>query len=274
MVSKRIWFPRLAILIVAFLFIATYILKPGGVHPLEVFSDVACLLAAALAAGLAFAACARFDRGSSQRRSWLLLGVGMGLWTAAEMWWMYLEVCLGDEVPYPSPADSVWSAGYVPLIIGLFIGYRSLGVRLPARLRLVVALAYGALLATVAFGLLGPMFFGPTPASPAEALFGSVYLVGDMTLAFLATLSLIVVWDGLIGRPWLSITIGMLLFALSDSGFSYADWAGTYAVGANWQSALIDVTYLAAYLLIALGAYRQATLRLEDVHPWQVAAQS
>jgi hypothetical protein len=271
MLSTRIWFPRLAILIVTLVFTAMYILQPGGVRPLESFSDLACLLAAALAAALAFAARARFDRGSLQRRAWLLLGVGLAMWAAAELLWMYLEVGVGDDVPYPSPADFIWAVGYIPLIIGLFIGYRALGVRLPARHRLVVALAYAVLLAALAYGLLDPMFLGHAPASPAEAFFGSVYLVGDLTLAFIATLSLVVVWDGLIGRPWLAITIGMLLFALSDSGFSYADWAGIYAVGANWESAVIDVMYLAAYLLLALGAYRQATLRLDDVHPRRIA---
>ncbi len=72
-------------------------------------------------------------------------------------------------------------------------------------------------------------------------------------------------WDGLIGRPWLPITIGMLLFALSDTAFAYAAWVGVYAVGRNWISGVIDVVYLGAYLSIALGAYLQATLSLADV---------
>ncbi len=105
------------------------------------------------------------------------------------------------------------------------------------------------------------------PASWAEAFVGSFYLIGNLTLAFIASLSLIVVWDGLIGRPWLAITIGMLLFALSDTAFAYAAWVGAYAVGRNWISGVIDVVYLGAYLSIALGAYRQATLSLADVPP-------
>jgi hypothetical protein len=84
--------------------------------------------------------------------------------------------------------------------------------------------------------MLAPMC-GDLPAgSWAEALVGSYYLIGNLTLAFIASLSLVVVWDGLIGRPWLSITIGMLLFALSDTAFAYAAWVGTYAVGRNWIS--------------------------------------
>jgi len=263
--SRRVALARIVVLIILALVLAMYILQPGGVRPLKLFSDVACLAAALAAVALAFVAASRFNRGAPQQHAWFLLGAGMGTWSVAECLWMYFDVSLGDAVPYPSPADVIWAVGYLPLIIGLFIGYRGLGVRLPARRRLLVGFAYGVLLAALAYGLLGPMFFGPTPASAAESFFGSYYLVGDLTLAFIATLALVVVWDGLIGRPWISIPLGMLLFAISDSFFSYADWRGIYAVGGNWESALIDVVYLAAYLLIALGGYRQATLRLADV---------
>jgi len=267
--SRRILYSRLAVLVVLVLFLVAYIWQPGGTRALTFFSDAVCLTAAALAAILAFVASARFDRGVTQRRTWLLVGAGMAIWTVAELLWMCFEIGAGDEVPYPSLADVIWAIGYAPLILGIYLGYRGLGVRLRWSHRLLVTLAYAALLAGLAFWLLKPMFGGPAAASLAESFIGSYYLVGDLTLAFIASLSLIVVWDGLIGRPWLSITLGMLLFAISDSAFSYADWAGFYAVGGNWESAVIDVAYLAAYLLVALGAYRQATLALADVTPPQ-----
>ena len=265
--SRRILIPRLAVLVLLVLFVATYVGQPGGAGGLEMFSDTVCLLAAALAAAFAFIASSRFDHDVPQRRAWLLLGAGMALWAAAECLWMYFEVGPGEEVPYPSFADVIWAVGYAPLILGLFIGYRGLGVRLPMSRRLLVGLLYALLLAVLACWLLRPMFIGPEAAGLAETFIGSFYLVGNLTLAFIATLSLIVVWDALIGRPWLSITLGMLFFAISDSAFAYAAWKGSYVVGGNWQSGMIDVAYLAAYLLVALGAYRQATLHLDDVAP-------
>jgi hypothetical protein len=263
--SRQILFPRLAVLFVVGLFTVLYIWQPGGARQLTFFSDVVCILAAALAAILAFLAGSRFDRGVPQQRAWLLLGVGMALWTVAESLWMYFEVGLDVEVPYPSFADVIFAIGYIPLVLGLLIGYRGFGVRLPMPRRLIVALAYAVLLAALAYWFLRPMFFGPEAAGPVESFIDSYYLVGDLTLAFMATLSLIVVWNGLIGRPWVSILIGMLLFAVSDSAFSYTAWEGSYAVGGNWQSAVIDVAYFAAYLTVILGAYRQAMLRLADV---------
>jgi len=263
--SHRPWFARLVILTILALFIAVNIWQPGGIRLLEVLSDGLDLGAALLATVFSFAAGARFDRGLAQRRAWFLLGTGMALWTVAECIWTYLHIGAGLGVPYPSFADIIWAIGYAPLILGLALGYRSLGVRLRTRQRIVAVVVYAVLLAALAGWMLAPMCRDLPAGSWAEALVGSYYLIGNLTLAFVASLALIVVWDGLIGRPWLSITIGMLLFALSDTAFSYAAWVGIYAVGRNWISGVIDVVYLGAYLSIALGAYRQATLSLADV---------
>ncbi len=270
--NPRPWFARLAVIAVLLAFIGVYVWQPGGTRVLEVVSDGLYLGAALLAAILALVASSRFDRGMPQRRAWILLGTGMAFWAVAECIWMYFQIGAGREVPYPSVADVIWGIGYAPLILGLYLGYRSLGVRLRTRQRIVAAVIYAALLAALAAWLLAPMC-GDLPAgSWAEAFVGSYYLIGNLTLAFIATLSLIVVWDGLIGRPWLPLTIGMLLFALSDTAFAYAAWVGVYAVGRNGISGVIDVVYLGAYLSIALGAYRQATLSLADVPPLPASA--
>ena len=265
--SPRTWFAPALVFAVLQLFIAAYLWQPGGIRMLEILSDGLECGAALLAAALSFAASSRFDHGLPQRRAWFLLGTGMTLWAVAEFVWTYLQIGTGVDVPYPSFADVIRAIGYAPLILGLYVGYRSLGVRLPIQKRLTAAIIYAALLAALAGWLLAPMRADLPPSSWAEAFLGSYYLIGNLTLAFVATLSLVVLWDGLIGRPWWSITIGLLLFALSDTAFSYSVWAGSYSVGGNWLSGVIDVVHLGAYLSIALGAYRQATLRLAHVEP-------
>ena len=265
--NPRPWFARLVVLAILLAFIALNVRQPGGTRLLEVVSDGLYLGAAIVAAILALVASSRFDHGLPQRRTWILLGTGLAFWAVAECIWMYFQIGAGREVPYPSVADVIWGIGYIPLILGMYLGHRGLGVRLRTRQRVVAVVIYAVLLAALAGWLVAPMC-GDLPAgSWAEAFVGSYYLIGNLTLAFIASLSLIVVWDGLIGRPWLAITIGMLLFALSDTAFAYAAWVGVYAVGRNLISGMIDVVYLGAYLSIALGAYRQATLSLADVPP-------
>jgi hypothetical protein len=247
------------------LFLGVYIGQPGGTRLLEVFSDGLYSAAAILGAVLLLLASTRFDRGLVQRRVWFMLGSGMALWAIAELVWAYFQLGIGEDVPYPSLADLIWGIGFAPLILGLFLGHRSLGVRLSNRQRILTVVVYAILLAGLAMGLLVPMYFDLPPSAWAEAVIGVCYLVGDLTLAFVAMLSLAVLWDGLVGRPWLPIAIGLLLFAISDTVFAYAAWTGRYSVGGNLLSGAIDVAYLAAYLSIALGAYRQATLKLADV---------
>jgi hypothetical protein len=263
--SPRPWFARLAVIAVLLAFIAVYVWQPGGIRGLEVISNGLDFAAALLAAAFALAAGSRFDRGRPQRRAWFLLGTGLAFWAAAECVWTYFQIYVGVDVPYPSGADVIWAIGYAPLILGLYLGHHSLGVRLRTRQRILAVVVYAVLLAALAGWLLAPMHAELPAGSWAEAFLGSYYLIGNLTLAFVASLSLIVLWDGLVGRPWQSITIGMLLFAVSDTAFSYAAWVGIYAVGRNWISGVIDVVYLGAYLSIALGAYRHATLSLADV---------
>jgi hypothetical protein len=262
-----LWPARIAALGVVAALIVLNAFQPGGATVLELVSDGLAAATALVGAALAFVAGSRFGPGGPQRRVWSLLGVGLLLWALAEVLWAYYQVGVGVgvDVPYPSPADVLWALGTAPMILGLFLGYRSLGVRLSSGQRTAAVGVYAVLLTVLACGLLAPMFFSQPAVPWAEAFLGVYYLIGDLTLAFIATLSLVVLWDGLVGRPWLPITIGALLFALSDSAFAYAAWIGVYSTGANLLSAAIDVAYLAAYLSIALGAYRQVTLRLADV---------
>jgi hypothetical protein len=266
---ESLWPARIAAFGAVAALIVLNAFQPGGVAVLELASDGLYAAMALLGAVLAFLAGSRFDRQVPQRRVWSLLGIGLLLWALAELLWTYYQIGVGDEVPYPSPADILWVAGNIPLLLGLFLGYRSLGVRLSPRQRAGAVGVYAVLLTLLAGGLVAPMYFSQPGVPWAEAFVGTCYLVGDLTFAFIATLSLVVLWDGLVGRPWLPIVIGALLFAISDTAFTYAVWIGVYSTGANLLSSAIDVSYLAAYAAIALGAYRQVTLRLPgptDLH--------
>ena len=261
---ESLWPARIAALGLVAVLIVLNVIQPGGATMLELLSDGLYAATALLGAVLAFLAASRFDPRVPQRRVWSLLGVGLLLWALAEILWTYFQIGIGDELPYPSPADIVWAVGTAPLLLGLFLGHRSLGVRMSPRQRAGAVGVYAVLLTLLAGGLLAPMYFSQPAVPWAEAFVGTYYLVGDLTFAFIASLSLVVLWDGLIGRPWLPIVIGALLFAISDASFAYAAWIGIYATGANLLSVAIDVAYLAAYASIALGAYRQVTLRLTD----------
>lgn len=248
------------------LFAAIYAWRlSGGEVPLTVISDTLTVVFAAAAAGLALKAGRAFEPGEPQRRVWLVWATGMTMWAVAEIIWACYEIILGQEVPYPSLADALWAVAYIPLFAGLWLQYHALGVQAEPRRRVMVLLIYAAL-ALLACGLvLWPMFSNPGESSALELFLGVLYPVGDLCLAFIATLSLLVLGRSWLGRPWLYIVISMLVFAVSDLFYVYADWNGLYAPGENLLSGFIDVTYMASYILATIGTYRQATLGLPSL---------
>ena len=47
-------------------------------------------------------------------RLYASLGLALALWFAAEVVWAYYEIVVGVETPFPSLADVLWLAGYIP----------------------------------------------------------------------------------------------------------------------------------------------------------------
>jgi hypothetical protein len=79
-----------------------------------------------------------------------------------------------------------------------------------------------------------------------------VYPVGDIVLMLAPAVSLALVvrqlGSGRLARPWWAVVAGAAVFALIDSLFNYAEWAGT---GLTWW---MDIGYVVANLLFAVAA--------------------
>jgi hypothetical protein len=88
------------------------------------------------------------------------------------------------------------------------------------------------------------------------------YLGGDLSIAYIAVLSLLFLRKGLVSRPWQYMATCVLLFVIADLTFFYASANDLYATGSNFVSGSVDVLYFAAYVLAAAGGYRQLTLHL------------
>lgn len=238
-----------------------YLWQPGGQRPLTIIANLLTALSALLAAACTLQAARTFERGEPQRRVWLILGSGLTLWTIAELIWAYYEIILEQQPPYPSMADLPWAVAYAPLFLGLLFQYRALGVQVEPRRRNVALLIYALALIIIFVLVLWPILTTPGESLIVQFL-NVLYPVGDLSIAFIATLSLLVLAGGLLGRPWQYIALGMLMFTLADLVYIYADWNDAYATGSNLLSGFTDIVYVASYLVTALGARHQATLTL------------
>jgi len=263
---KKTWLIPASIVGLIMLYAALYAWQPGGVRPLKILSDTLLATFGLLATVLALKASQMFEPGVASRRVWLLFGVGMAILTAAQFLWAFYPAFLGQAESYPSLADLLWAIGYIPVFASLLLQYRALGVGTSLRLKLTVFAAYSIALVIAFVILVLPTLSQSGQATAIEILVIVYYLVGDLGMAFIATLSLLVLWNSLVGRPWQCIVISMLLVAAADLMFSYGLLNDLYAIGRNLFSGVVDTIYLSAYVVAAAGAYRQVTLSLPPLN--------
>jgi hypothetical protein len=238
-----------------------YAWQPAGPVGLLVLTHVGFAVFAFLATLFAARAVRMFEPGMISRRVWLLFGAGLTVLTVSESLWLVVYFS-GQPAAYPSIVDISWAIGFIPVLISLVLHYRALNVQLSLRRKLIVLAIYLGILVTVLALLLGYILSNPGHVAAMQILISAYYLVGDLGVAFIATLSLVFVGRGLVNRPWRYIVVSILLFAVAGLAFSYGTWTDLYATGRNLLSGIVDTAYLAGYVLAAAGGYRQVTLRL------------
>jgi hypothetical protein len=221
-------------------------------------SNLLTVLAAVLCAASASNVLVRHGRSEAPFAIWLNFSIGLWLWALAEVVWAGLNLTLG-EVPVPSLADGLWLLGYVFFGIGLLRQYRIVfGAR-----RSLNGIFAGLFLLTLVLTLLIVVLVTPAPPltvlrgifsgqAPLGAYIDLYYPLGDLAIGLLA---LGLVWlfrGGALARPWLALFI----FTISDGLYAWLVQTGAYAWSAqqaNLASLLVDLIYVAAYLVLGLG---------------------
>ncbi|HUF01025.1 MAG TPA: diguanylate cyclase [Gaiellaceae bacterium] len=195
--------------------------------------------------------------------AWAWIGVGILLWAAATIYWTIFLIN-AEDAPYPSPADALYLAFYVPTYIGIGLLVRSSHGRLPAALwldGLIAALVVAAIAVAVVFD----QVLAGTDGAPAAVATNLTYPLADaVLLAFVVGLLAVGGWR--VSRSWVLLTTGLGLFAVADSYYLYAIATESYDTGS-----LVDIAWIAGFTLVALAAWqsrgRALTLR---PHGWRV----
>jgi diguanylate cyclase (GGDEF)-like protein len=215
--------------------LATRTVDDLGLLVFGVFATACCLFAA------------RSSRGR-RRATWLALGAGLAAWSVGEGIWCFYELWRHlPQAPFPSPAD----AGFLVFPVGaalallLFPGGR-LG---QSHIRLVLdgVIVAGSLFVVSWVGVLASVY--KAGGTSIFALVVSLaYPAADLVLVTMTVLVLVR------ARTAQRLTLGLLaagvgLMAVSDSGFAYLTATNAYHAGN-----LIDVGWLAAFLVLGLAA--------------------
>lgn len=200
---------------------------------------------------------------------WRLLLLAFSGWLAAEVLWTYYELWLGIEIPYPSPADTVWLLAYLPLLAALWMRLESIRFHLPPS-RLIGLLI--VLLPTIGFLFLMivvPILTAPAGERPLEKIYSLLYPIMDLIVLSLVLLMAYFYRSGLHAGTWLLILSGMILMVLVDLLFVYATWHGLYDSSLPLSPAvfLVDGFYPLFYVLVALGVLHEIRRVKEEQSP-------
>ena len=246
---ERAWLlAAAASLAISLVFLALLWSELLGVTGTVIMDDYVSTIGPATAGLLCFRASRRATGRS--RPAWFLLGLSVLSWALGSATWTLYEVHLGREIPFPSLSD----VGYllsVPLWIAAlltFPGARATGV---ARMRPLLdgIVAAGALLFVSWATVLGPTFHAGSGSVWSQVV-SLAYPAGDVLSATIALL-LLARARGQHRFTLALIASALLLEAVADTSFAWFTAQGQYATGN-----LIDVIFLAGFLLIGLAAMR------------------
>jgi signal transduction histidine kinase len=196
----------------------------------------------------------------AMRRAWWLIGLSaltMGLGDAI---WMWYQVVMNVESPFPSVADFAYLAS-MPLLAAGVLAFPVAPSERAARLRTLMdgLLIAGSLLLISWATVLGPVY-RQEDISPLERAVGIAYPLGDVAIVTIALALLIRRRGRKLAPLWLvAAAVGVL--AASDTLFLYLSEMGEYG-----EANLIDVGWPLAYLLLLLASLlpMRSRLRRED----------
>jgi len=202
---------------------------------------------------------------------WLGIFIGWAFWALAEIIWAVYTI-LGQEVPYPSPADFFWVIGYIPMGIGLITRIWTMPARTTRSQNIFIFVVSAATILITTIYIFMPIIQYFDPQQLIESILDLIYPLADLFV-------MIIVWrlffsyeEGDYGFVWRLLTIGFLFMTVSDFIFTYTTWQELYYpdMQANLVSRLaVDVPYTLSYILWFIGLFALHIL-LREEHPFKL----
>jgi diguanylate cyclase (GGDEF)-like protein len=248
--------------LVAFLALAAYTLHVGvgfgGAGSESFFND---FLYNGLVLIAATSCILRAIRVREHRAAWAVLGAGLVMWAAAEIYNTFWLSKL-EEPPYPSLSDAFWLAFYPAVYCALILLVRERMHEARASLwldGLVAALAVTAIGEVTVFHTVAQASTAEGLATPLQVATDLAYPLADMVmLALVMAVFALTAWRP--GRAWTMIGLGLTAAAVADCIYAFQASKGAYVEG-TW----LDALWPAATLLVGFAAWEQTGTRGGDI---------
>lgn len=212
-------------------------------------TTVAAVASTATALGIAVALKQNTRNGF---RPFLFLAVGLSLWAAGELLWLYLTA-IGEEIPYPGAPDVLYLSGYAFVAAFLFSLYRVSPKAFENKMVVIViaitieSFFLNFFLIQLAESIVG--YVQPTADDWLLLVVSLAYPLLDGMLLIPAAVLITGYQLGIMNR--LSIVlfaVAVVLFAAGDTGFSYSALTDYEALQ---DEKLWNVFYAASYVFFS-----------------------
>lgn len=182
--------------------------------------------------------------------AWLGYSLGALLWFLGESTWAIYALIYSNPDPFPSIADGFWLAGYVPLICAVMIQCWPFRGFLFSRRMLAVVSITLVLAGALLVALIPPTFASSNGQDLVSAAVGLAYPLLDVALLAMALPILFLYGRGTFWRPFLFVTVGLILTFGGDMLFTWTSLNGTY-----YDGSYLELLFHWSYLALAYGFY-------------------
>jgi diguanylate cyclase (GGDEF)-like protein len=204
----------------------------------------------AVVLGAGIACLVRASAFGRERRAWILIGLAILVWGAAEVYWAaFIEG--NPDAPYPSPADVGYLLFYPLAYAGLALLVRARAHEINWRLWMdgaIAALGTAALGAAFVFDFVA----GKTEGTPLQIATTLAYPLGDILMvAMVVGVVALTGWRP--GRTWSLLLAGLSALVIADIAYTLQS-TGEALPGGNW----IDPIYLVAAVCLGAAVWQPA----------------
>ena len=195
---------------------------------------------------------------STEGRVWSLITIGVLLWTVAELIWG-LDVLLWEMGYSGMPAllidntDYPFLAGYVFIAFGFIYKARNTELKSNLGYTFIVGLLAGTF-AIISMYVVALPVLSSSGFTSSEKFFQIAFVALDVLL-FGIGLSIALYWGTSISKGWYLLSAALFSMMIADIGYSALALQNIY-----FDGSLIELSWVAAYLLIGLAANYQKKL--------------
>lgn len=181
---------------------------------------------------------------------WLGYSLGMLLWLLGESTWAVYALWYSIPVPFPSLADGFWLAGYIPLLCAMAMQGWPFREFFSSRKMLTVISTVFVLAGLLVVALIPQTYASEIGQNFVSIAVGLAYPLLDVALLVVALPILFLFGRGTFWRPFLFVTLGLILAFLGDILFSWATLNGIY-----YDGSYLELFFHWSYLTLAYGFY-------------------